>query len=272
MPTAIFTENQSQQQLADSAGKPSLNSIDDSLARVRFYLLDVQKHLHFSLSSGTISINPQISAAGKNAEVIMGFKFGSFVFGGLVGAGLALLFAPRSGVETRALLTDKAEELWGDSQDLYGQGVEKIKAGVSNAQETAVKTNDELRKKIESARVAISEQVAKNAQSALNAINAQVPVAGEKITQAVDVVRGQIDAAASKLKSAAADLAARDADAQVAEAAAGQAATAEVDKAASEALANQADAAAAAAPNVADAAAQASETVVADAADKAAAE
>lgn len=135
----------------------------------------------------------------------------AFVFGGLIGAGIALLFAPRSGTETRALITDKAEELWGEGEDLYARGYERIKTEAAHVQTTAAKANDELREKIENARSAIAEQVAKNAQSARDAIDSQVPVAGEKIDQTADVIKGQIDNAASKLKAAAANVAEKDA-------------------------------------------------------------
>ena len=132
-------------------------------------------------------------------------KMVAFFVGGVIGAGAALLFAPRSGSETRALLTDKAEELWGEGSNLYSQGFEKVKAEAANVQSTAAQANDELREKIENARSAIAEQVAKNAQNAREAINSQVPVAGEKISQAVDVVKGQINSAASRLKGTATD-------------------------------------------------------------------
>lgn len=138
-------------------------------------------------------------------------RFLTFMVGGVIGAGVALLFAPRSGTETRAMLTDKAEELWGEGSERVAQGYEHVKAEAANVQSQAVRANDELRVKIENARSAIAEQVAKNAQNARDTINAQVPVTGEKIDQAVDVVKGQIDNAASKLKTATADMASKDA-------------------------------------------------------------
>ncbi|MCL2757479.1 MAG: YtxH domain-containing protein [Coriobacteriia bacterium] len=116
---------------------------------------------------------------------------GSFLLGGAIGATVALLFAPRSGSETRALVADKVEEAWGQGQLYTKNAYAKIQPVISQK-------NDELREKIENARAAIAEQVAKNAAAACNAINEKVPVASEKITQAVDVVKGKIDAAASK--------------------------------------------------------------------------
>lgn len=55
----------------------------------------------------------------------MAHKFGAFVMGGLVGAGIALLCAPRKGVETRALVADKASAAFGQAQVFGGQAAER---------------------------------------------------------------------------------------------------------------------------------------------------
>lgn len=120
-------------------------------------------------------------------------RFSLFLLGGAIGASIGLLFAPRSGSETRAFLTDKAEELWGEGEDFYSRSYEKVKVEAANVQSTAAKANDELREKIENARSAIAEQVAKNAQSARETINQQVSVADEQIDQEADVLKGKID-------------------------------------------------------------------------------
>jgi gas vesicle protein len=41
-----------------------------------------------------------------------------FIFGALVGAGIALLYAPASGARTRSLLRDKGKKLANDTEDL----------------------------------------------------------------------------------------------------------------------------------------------------------
>ncbi len=46
----------------------------------------------------------------------MANKFGMFLIGGVVGAVAALLAAPRSGAETRAMVADKAGEFAGNAQ------------------------------------------------------------------------------------------------------------------------------------------------------------
>jgi len=54
-----------------------------------------------------------------------GFKI--FAVGALIGAGIALLYAPRSGKETRKLLTKKAQLLKDKAQDTVEHAQEFIK-------------------------------------------------------------------------------------------------------------------------------------------------
>ena len=128
-------------------------------------------------------------------------RLGAFLLGGVVGAGVALFFAPRTGEETRALIADKADEYWGKGQVWTEKSKVYIQEGVASVQPTISKKGDELRQKIENARTLIAEQVAKNASAARDAINDKVPVAAEKLNQAADVVRGHIDNAAEKIKA-----------------------------------------------------------------------
>lgn len=136
-------------------------------------------------------------------------KLGSFIAGGLIGAGLALLFAPRSGEETRAMVADKAEECWGKGYDLYDQG----KTRLADAQPAIAKKSDELREKIDGARNLIAEQVAKNAANARDAINDKMPGASEKLSKAAEAVRGRIDSATSKVKEMATKTSSKELDA-----------------------------------------------------------
>ena len=122
-------------------------------------------------------------------------KLGIFLAGGLTGAVIALLCAPRSGRESRAMVSAKLNDAWGEAQDLGAQGA----AGVQQAYQSAVSRgqdvvqnvaskghdaydaasarvheavasapagarNDELREKIEAARQRIASQVAENAE------------------------------------------------------------------------------------------------------------
>lgn len=51
----------------------------------------------------------------------MANKLGIFLAGGVIGAAVALLYAPRPGVETRAMVADRANEAWGQAQNLGGR-------------------------------------------------------------------------------------------------------------------------------------------------------
>jgi gas vesicle protein len=153
--------------------------------------------------------------ASDSKEVVVG-KLTSFLVGGALGAGLALLLAPRSGEETRALVAEKADECWGKGQTWYDQGKTRVQEGVAGVQPAINQKGDELREKIDNARTLIAEQVAKNAAAARDVINDKVPVAAEKINQAADVVRGRIDSAAGALKDKTAEVAAKDAVSPVA--------------------------------------------------------
>ncbi len=48
-------------------------------------------------------------------------KIGVFLLGGAVGAVIALLVAPRSGVETRAIVSDRLSSAWNGAQDFGAQ-------------------------------------------------------------------------------------------------------------------------------------------------------
>ena len=126
----------------------------------------------------------------------MGNKgIGAFIAGGLIGAGIALLYAPRTGAETRAMVADRANVAWGNAQDfgvraqqrgqeIYedaaARGQEFYQGAAARVQEAAeavrpvvTEKNDELREKIEAARQRIASQVARNAEEATAAAPAE---------------------------------------------------------------------------------------------------
>lgn len=95
---------------------------------------------------------------GRTTSVI-----GSFLLGGIIGAGLGILFAPRSGAETREYLSDKALEYWERADEAYEVGRERAlefyEAGVERAtevvevgREKAAVATDQLRHKLDATR------------------------------------------------------------------------------------------------------------------------
>ena len=55
------------------------------------------------------------------------------VIGGLIGAAIGVLFAPKSGRETRQDLVDKADELLAKAKEEYARAAEKSKAAYEAA-------------------------------------------------------------------------------------------------------------------------------------------
>ena len=108
-------------------------------------------------------------------------KVTSFLFGAAVGAVAALLFAPQTGEQSRAVITEKANAVVGEAKD-FGAGIpgvaqEAIKTatdkaaglakgvtGGAAAAPASTASDDELREKIEAARQRIAAQVKANAE------------------------------------------------------------------------------------------------------------
>ena len=147
-------------------------------------------------------------------EAVMSNKLGIFLAGGVAGAAVALLCAPRTGQEARTLVAEKVNAAWGQAQNIgadagsnaqhayqnvaargqevvsnvQARGQEVAGQAAARVQEVAAKVkpsftqdNDELREKIEAARQRIANQVAKNAEESGEAAEAPVEVAAEAV-------------------------------------------------------------------------------------------
>lgn len=68
----------------------------------------------------------------------------AFLIGGLTGAALALLYAPRSGKETRDILTERARETADRGRELKEQAVGRGRALVDEAQQYVDRQKQEL--------------------------------------------------------------------------------------------------------------------------------
>lgn len=80
----------------------------------------------------------------------------SFIAGAVVGtaagAVLGVLYAPRSGSETRAMVADMANDAWDSARDMYEQGVDQARAAMDDFGPTMDAATDELRAKVDLAR------------------------------------------------------------------------------------------------------------------------
>lgn len=72
----------------------------------------------------------------KNRGVLF---FAGLVTGSLVGASLALLLAPRSGLETRGQIRDKSVELKDEVVESFTEAGHRVQAQVAASQETLEK-------------------------------------------------------------------------------------------------------------------------------------
>jgi gas vesicle protein len=85
----------------------------------------------------------------NNATPVGGFV-AAFAIGALAGAGIALLYAPRSGKETRKLIADKGHELKGRATDAIEDArdfIEGKKAEIAAAVEAGKEAMREERAK-----------------------------------------------------------------------------------------------------------------------------
>lgn len=127
-----------------------------------------------------------------------GSVLGSFLLGGLIGAVLGLLFAPRSGAETREMISERANEYWGEANEMYVTGKEKVTEVVATTKDTAVEKGEELRAKIDEARGRLQEQVAKSAEAAKDKVAETAPTVKEAVDKAADATKGGVDVASTK--------------------------------------------------------------------------
>lgn len=70
---------------------------------------------------------------------------GAFFWGALLGAGLALLFAPQSGEETRRLLKNRGRRIWAAAEDKAAEIQDLVTSGFEDAKERVEDAIDERR-------------------------------------------------------------------------------------------------------------------------------
>jgi gas vesicle protein len=93
-----------------------------------------------------------------------------FIVGGLSGAVVALLFAPQSGEETRALIKDKSIELRDKAQISAEEAIARAEAAAADARARA----DDLARQLRERGHVVVEDVRERGRSAVDAVRSKV--------------------------------------------------------------------------------------------------
>jgi len=93
-----------------------------------------------------------------------------FIVGGLSGAVVALLFAPQTGEETRAIIKDKSIELRDKAQVTAEEAIARAEAAAADARARA----DELAKQLRDRGQGVVEDVRERGKNAVDAVRSKV--------------------------------------------------------------------------------------------------
>ena len=83
----------------------------------------------------------------------------TFILGGLCGAVLGVLFAPRPGYESREILIDRALDYWDNADDFYDAASDRAVEIYATSRDVAIDATEQVRSKIEAARTRLIEEV-----------------------------------------------------------------------------------------------------------------
>ena len=129
-----------------------------------------------------------------------------FILGAATGAAAALLFAPRTGKETRQLLSDKIEDVADrapqpirDAAEPFVDKAEDVYSKVSGKTADVAPQTDDIKAKIAAARDALAEQITRN-HACATPVEADVEDLSDDVTEIVEdaaaavAVAGQVPA------------------------------------------------------------------------------
>jgi len=131
-----------------------------------------------------------------------GSVFGAFLLGGMIGAVLGTLFAPRSGKETREMIAERSQDYVDQARDTYEEGREKLVEAVSTAKETATERAEELKGQVDEARDTLKTKVDEAAVAARGKVTEFGKDARSGIKTGAGVAKEGVDVAADTAKDA----------------------------------------------------------------------
>ena len=102
-----------------------------------------------------------------------------FIVGGLSGAVVALLFAPQSGEETRALIKDKSIELRDKAQITAEEAIARAEAAAAEARARA----DELARQLRERGHEVVDDARERGKSAVEAVRSKVARKADEISE-----------------------------------------------------------------------------------------
>lgn len=94
---------------------------------------------------------------------------GSFLFGAMIGAGIALLFAPRSGAETRLEIERRARRVRDRAEDLVEEATDRVGDSYQSARERVEERLEAARSAIDLKRHQVSRAMAAGREAAQQA-------------------------------------------------------------------------------------------------------
>lgn len=134
-------------------------------------------------------------------EVVMGKGVGAFIVGGLIGAAVALLYAPRPGEETRAMVSDKLNDSWGQAQDFGVQA----SASVQQIYRDAATKGQEVYDTVTTRGHEVAQTVATKGQEIYESASTKVQEAASSVkpvfAEKNDELREKIEAARARIAS-----------------------------------------------------------------------
>ena len=102
----------------------------------------------------------------------MSGRLSSFVWGGLIGLAVGVLYAPKSGKETRDDLKKRADEYLEQGLEEYEVQKDRVLEAVEMGRRSAIDTSEDLKSKIQETRDKLKAQVDAAAEAAKEKISA----------------------------------------------------------------------------------------------------